>query len=65
MPNDKPPNEAPSEAEYGLNVAWLVTNTGMTGVQARALLGGTSVNGRTRGRIALDTAINSQQLTKS
>ena len=63
MPNDKQPNGVPDAAEYGLNIAYLTSVVGMTGIAARALLGGATVNGRTRGEIAETTAANSKGLT--
>lgn len=63
MPNNKQPDSVPAAAEYGLNVAYLTSQIGMTGVAARALLGGNNVNGRTRAEIAETTRNNSRNLT--
>ena len=63
MPNDKEPNETPSAAEYGQNIAYLTSVIGMIGADARDLLGGSTVNGRSRGEIAETTAENSKDLT--
>jgi len=65
MPNDKDPLGIPDAAEYGLNIAYLTSVIGMTGVDARDLLGGATVNGRDRAEIAQDTIDNSRNLTKT